>query len=83
VLAYGSGSSRAPRTDLTSFLAGITVAPAALGNAKNLGGVARLAAARPPVQWRRWILWLVLFGALAALASMAHRLLEENGAPRS
>jgi hypothetical protein len=83
VLAYGSGSLRVPRTDLTSFISGIAVAPAALGDAKNLGGVARLAAARPPVQWRRWILWLVLFGALAALASMAHRLLEENGTLRS
>ena len=43
---------------------------------------ARLAAVKPPFPWRRWILWLVLLGALAALGYMAARLLEETGRPQ-
>ncbi len=82
LIAYGSSSATAARTDLTPFIANLTVAPATLADAATLGGAPRLAAAKPPFPWRRWILWLVLLGALAALAYMANRLIKETGAPR-
>jgi len=74
LVAYGSSSSTAARTDLTPFIANITVPSATLAAAEKLGGAARLAAVKPPFPWRRWILWLVLLGALAALGYMAARL---------
>jgi hypothetical protein len=80
LVAYGSSSSIAARTDLTQFIANIAVPPATLGTGAKLGGTARLTAARP-FPWRRWILWLVLLGALAVLGYMAARLIEENGPP--
>jgi hypothetical protein len=83
LVAYGSSSSTAARTDLTPFIADITVPPATLAAGEKLGGAARLAAAKPPFPWRRWILWLVLLGALAALGYMAARLLEETGGPQA
>jgi hypothetical protein len=82
-LAYGSSSAIAARTDLTPFIANVAVAPAALAEARKLGGAARLAAPRPPFLWRRWILWLVLLAALAALGYMAARLVADTGRPQS
>ena len=79
LVAYGSSSSIAARTDLSQFISNIAVPPATLGSGAKLGGTARLAAARPPFPWRRWILWLVLLGALAVLGYMAARLIEESG----
>jgi hypothetical protein len=81
LLAYGSNSSTGIRTDLTPFVSSIAVLPATLAKAERLGGAVRLVAARPPFAWRRWILWLVLFGAVAALGYMAARLLEETAGP--
>ena len=81
LLAYGSSSSTAARTDLTPFISDIAVPPATLADAEKLGGAARLAAAKPPFPRRRWVLWLVLLGALAALGYMAARLLAETGRP--
>jgi hypothetical protein len=77
-----SSSSIAARTDLAPFISNIAVPPAALANGEKLGGGARLAAIKPPFPWRRWILWVVLLGALAALGYMAARLLEETGPPQ-
>jgi uncharacterized protein DUF3999 len=82
LLAYGSSSSTAARTDLTPFVSDIVVPPATLADAEKLGGAARLVVAKPPFPWRRWILWLVLLGALAALGYMAARLLGETGRPQ-
>jgi hypothetical protein len=82
LLAYGSSSSTAARTDLTPFISDIAVPAATLADAEKLGGAARLAAAKPPFAWRRWILWLVLLGALATLGYMAARLFEETGPPQ-
>jgi hypothetical protein len=79
LLAYGSISSTAARTDLTPFISDIALSAATLADAEKLGGAARLAPAKPPFPWRRWILWLVLLGALAALGYMAARLFEETG----
>jgi hypothetical protein len=81
LLAYGSSSSTAVRTDLTPFIASIAVLPATLAKAERLGGPVRLVAATPPFAWRRWVLWLVLLGAVAALGYMAARLLEETARP--
>jgi hypothetical protein len=81
LIAFGSGSSTAARTDLTPFISNIAVPSATLANGENLGGAARLAAVKPPFPWRRWILWLVLLGALAALGYMAARLLAETDRP--
>ena len=81
LVAYGSSTSIAARTDLNPFISNIAVPPATLGAGERLGGAARLAAVKPPFPWRRWILWLVLLGALAALGYMAARLLEETGRP--
>jgi hypothetical protein len=79
LLAYGSMSSTAARTDLTPFISDIALSAATLADAEKLGGAGRLAPAKPPFPWRRWILWLVLLGALAALGYMAARLFEETG----
>ena len=81
LLAYGSASATATRTDLTPFIAAVAVSAATLANAEKLGGVGRLAPAKPPFPWRRCILWLVLVGALAALGYMAARLLAETDRP--
>jgi Protein of unknown function (DUF3999) len=83
LVAYGSSSSTAARTDLTPFISDIAVPAATLANAETLGGAARLAAAKPPLPRRRWILWLVLLGALAALGYMAARLLAETSRPQT
>jgi hypothetical protein len=82
LLAYGSRSAIAARTDLAPFISRIAVPVATLANGERLGGAARLVAAKPPFPWRRWILWLVLLGALAALGYMAARLMEETGPPQ-
>jgi hypothetical protein len=82
LVAYGNSSSTVGRTDLSPFISSIPVAAATLANSRQLGGAARLAAAKPPYPWRRWILWLVLLGAVAALGYMAARLLEETGPQR-
>jgi hypothetical protein len=81
LLAYGSRSSTAVRTDLTPFIPNIAMLPATLAKPARLGGAARLVAPRAPFPWRRWILWLVLFGAVAALGYMAARLLEDTAQP--
>ena len=82
LIAYGSGFATAAPTDLNPFIANITLPPATLAPAEKLGGATRLAAAKPPFPWRRWILWLVLLGALAVLAYMANGLIKETAAPR-
>lgn len=82
LLAYGSSTAAAARTDLTPFIADIAVPATTLGVSEQLGGALRLAAPKPPFPRRRWILWLVLLGALAALGYMAARLAEETGSPQ-
>jgi len=78
LLAYGSGSSIVERTNLAPFISDIAVQPVTLGDAEELGGAARLLEARPPFPTRRWVLWLVLLGALAVLSYMAVRLLKDG-----
>jgi hypothetical protein len=80
LLAYGSGSSIAERTNLAPFISNIAVQPATLGNAQELGGAARLAGPRPPFPRRRWVLWLILLAALAVLSYMAVRLFKDGQA---
>jgi hypothetical protein len=80
LLAYGSGSSIAERTNLAPFIPDIAVQPATLGDTEELGGAARLVEGRPPFPRRRWVLWLVLLAALAVLSYMAARLFKDSQA---
>jgi hypothetical protein len=82
LVAYGSSSWTAARTELAPLISNIAVPPATLAAGEKLGGAAALAAAKPPFPWRRWILWLVLVGAVAALGYMAARLLEQTAPPQ-
>ena len=78
LLAYGSGSSVAERTNLAPLMSNISVQTATLGDAQELGGAARLLEATPPFPTRRWVLWLVLLAALAVLGYMAVRLFKDS-----
>jgi len=81
LLAYGSSRSTAAHADFTPFISDLAVTTATLADGETLGGALRLVAPKPPFPRRRWILWLVLLGALAALGYMALRLFEETGRP--
>lgn len=80
LLAFGSGSSIAERTNLAPVISDIALQPATLGDAEELGGAARLLEGRPPFPARRWVLWLVLLAALAVLSYMAVRLFKDSEA---
>jgi hypothetical protein len=83
-LAYGSarvGPVAAPLAQLLSKRSikqqGRLIKPAKLGAEIDLGDESRLAPPKPPVDWKRYLLWAVLILGVAALALMAMRLYKQ------
>ena len=83
-LAYGSarvGPVMAPLTQLLSESTikqqGHLVKPARLGATIDFGDDSRLQPPKPPVDWKRYLLWAVLVLGVAALAFMALRLYKQ------
>jgi len=89
-LAYGSarvGPVAAPLAQLLSASTikqqGALIKSAKLGSSIDFGDDSRLEPPKPPVDWKRYLLWAVLILGVAALAFMAMRLykqMEEEGA---
>lgn len=57
----------------------ISARTAILGEATVLGGLARLTPIPPAPDWKRYVLWAILLLAVAALATMAWRLIKAMG----
>ncbi len=74
LLAYGSGTILGAPVDLGQLPEGLTIAAATLGEARVIGGVARLEPAAAPLPRRQFWLWGVLLLAVGVLAWMAYRL---------
>jgi len=51
--------------------------PATVGERISYGGAGRLVPERPAPDWKRWLLWAVLVGGVAALGLMARRLARD------
>lgn len=88
-LAYGSarvGPVAAPLAQLLSAKTikqqGALIKSAKLGSSIDFGDDSRLEPPKPPVDWKRYLLWAVLILGVIALAFMAMRLykqMEEQG----
>lgn len=83
-LAYGSARVSPVVAPLTQLLSessikqqGYMVKPARLGAAIDLGDDSRLQPEKPPVDWKRYLLWAVLVAGVMALALMALRLYKQ------
>lgn len=90
LLAFGRRDAAAAQLPLASLLPGYrpgqeaALPLARTGAAVALGGTAAPAPGqedRPPPDWKRWLLWAVLLGAVAMLALMARTLLTHTRAP--
>ncbi len=79
-LAFGSAMAQSATTSLskltTTSNTDIRVGQVKLGAVQELGGVARLQAARER-PWKTWLLWASLIVAVAILALIAYRLSRE------
>jgi hypothetical protein len=83
-LAYGSarvGPVAAPLAQLLSESSikqqGLLIKPAKLGSTIDFGDQSRLEPPRPPLDWKRYLLWAVLILGVAVLAFMAMRLYKQ------
>mgnify|MGYP000287745099 CR=1 FL=1 len=90
-LAFGSarvGPVAAPLAQLLNASSikqqGLLIKPAKLGSLVDFGDESRLQPPKPPVDWKRYLLWVVLILGVAALAFMAIRLYKqmEEEAPK-
>jgi hypothetical protein len=78
MLTYGSATAPAAETDLSLVPAAVQVQRATLGERRQLGGPARLAAAGE-FPWKRTLLWAMLALSVCLLAWMAYRLSKDLG----
>jgi hypothetical protein len=84
ILAYGSarvGPVVAPISQLLSARSikqqDLLIKSAKLGSSIDLGDASRLEPPKPPVDWKRYLLWAILVFGVAALAYMAMRLYKQ------
>ena len=83
-LAYGSARVEPVDAPLAQLLSestikkqGHLVKPARLGATIDLGDDSRLQPPKPPIDWKRYLLWAILVIGVAALAFMALRLYKQ------
>lgn len=83
-LAYGSARVEPVAAPLTQLLSvstikqqGLLIKPAKLGSTIDFGDDSRLQPPKPPVDWKRYLLWAVLILGVAVLGFMAMRLYKQ------
>jgi len=83
-LAYGSARVRPVAAPLAQLLSestikqqGLLIKPAKLGSTIDFGDDSRLQLPKPPVDWKRYLLWAVLILGVAVLGFMAMRLYKQ------
>ena len=83
-LAYGSARVRPVAAPLAQLLSestikqqGLLIKSAKLGSTIDFGDASRLEPPKPPVDWKRYLLWAVLILGVVALAFMAMRLYKQ------
>lgn len=83
-LAFGSARVEPVAAPLAQLLnassikqQGLLIKPAKLGSLIDFGDESRLQPLKPPVDWKRYLLWAVLILGVAALAFMAMRLYKQ------
>jgi hypothetical protein len=80
LLAYGSSAALGAEVDLSMLPANIEVDAAAMGDSKVLGGPGQLKPQVAPMPRAQFALWGALLFAVAGLAWMASRLINERKA---
>lgn len=83
-LAYGSARVGPPDAPLAQLLStktikqqGHLIKPARLGSSIDFGDESRLHPVKPPVDWKRYLLWSILILGVIALAFMVLRLYKQ------
>lgn len=91
LLAVGSATARFPDYPVEAALATLRArfGPdwqpplATLGDSRPSAGASALQAPKAPVDWKRWLLWVVLIGAAAVVGGIALSLLRGAGQGRA